>query len=127
MNINITIQGAERLRAAFKKSPMIVRKHLDVAMEESAFQLEREIKPITPYRTGRLRTSIGDETREGVRQISPFRTEIGTTVEYAHFLEWGTRFMKARPYMSTGANKAMPEINRFFRQAAQNIAEEITK
>ena len=127
MNINITMQGAEKLRAAFKKSPMTVRKHLGIAMEKSAFQLEREIKPITPYKTGRLRTSIGNETKEGVRQVSPFRTEIGTKVEYAHFLEWGTRFMKARPYMRTGANKAMPEINRFFRQAAQNITEEITK
>ena len=127
MNINITMQGAKKLRAAFKKSPMIVKEHLGIAMEKSAFQLEREIKPITPVDTGRLRASIGNETREGVRQVSPFRTEVGTNVEYAHFLEWGTRFMRARPYMSTGANKAIPEINRFFRQAAQDIVKEITK
>ena len=127
MNINITMKGAKRLQNAFRKSPTTVKKHLGIAMEKSAFQLEREIKPITPADTGRLRTSIGNEAKEGVRQVSPFRTEIGTKVEYAHFLERGTRFMKARPFMRTGANKATPEINRFFRQATQNIIKEIAK
>lgn len=50
--------------------------------------------------TGRLRQSIT------ALQISPGRWRVGTNVEYAIFLEWGTRKMAPRPFMRPAVEKS---------------------
>lgn len=50
-------------------------------------------KLLAPVDTGNLRSSISHKRSE------KFTERIGTGVEYAGFLEYGTRFMRARPYL----------------------------
>lgn len=47
-------------------------------------------------RTGRLRSSIS--TTIGADEISVF-ADVGSNVEYAGYVELGTRYMHARPYL----------------------------
>ena len=136
MEVKIKIENLERIRRAFRKSPAVVKKHMDIAMEKSAWQVVRDSKisitEMGAVDTGRLRASIGGggfrggsyPTGEGVK-VSFERAEIGTNVEYAPFVHFGTRFMKARPFLKRGGEKAIPEINRFFREAGNNITKEI--
>ncbi len=46
-----------------------------------------------PVRTGNLRNSINH------RKSAPFVERVGTGVEYAPYVELGTRFTRARPYL----------------------------
>lgn len=58
---------------------------------------ERMAKTLCPVDTGRLRASIAWE------QIQPNIVFLGTDVEYAEFIEYGTINMSPRPYIRPAA------------------------
>ena len=65
----------------------------------------------TPVMTGNLRSSIQTEAFvEDGRSVS----ETGPTADYAKFVEYGTRFQKAHPFMEPGYQAAKPNIDRIF-------------
>lgn len=51
---------------------------------------------LCPVDTGRLRSSISHDLDRDGRGLVGF---VGTNVEYAIFVELGTRFMRAQPYL----------------------------
>lgn len=61
-----------------------------------AVKVESAAKRICPVDTGRLRSSITHELDTDARGLVAF---VGTNVEYARFVEFGTRFMAAQPYL----------------------------
>jgi HK97 gp10 family phage protein len=59
-------------------------------------QVQNYARELCPVDTGRLRASIQmDSGRDGV---GPW-VSIGTNVEYAPYVEFGTRYMSPQPYM----------------------------
>lgn len=46
------------------------------------------------YQTGTTKHSIGAEIKD-----AGFTVEVGPTTEYAEYLEYGTRFMEAQPFV----------------------------
>ncbi len=80
--------------------------------------IERYAKQITPVDTGRLRASIGGGVFRGGHypagygiKIGKFRGEIGTNVKYAPFVHWGTKYMRARPFLSKSAEFAVRKLS----------------
>ena len=66
---------------------------------QAAEQTAAYARQVVPVRTGRLKASIaaGEEGEKGrVRAICP----------YAAYVEMGTRFMTARPYLRPGVQRA---------------------
>lgn len=59
--------------------------------------------------TGRLRASITHEVRKESNQIIGL---VGTNVEYAPHLEFGTNKMAARPFLRPALYNNVPEIKR---------------
>jgi HK97 gp10 family phage protein len=66
------------------------------AISKAAVRIERVAKQLCPVDTGRLRSSI---TREVGRDGRGLYATVGTNVEYAPYVELGTRFMGARPFL----------------------------
>ena len=64
------------------------------ALEAMGLQAEGYAKMLCPVDTGNLRNSI---THEVVMEDSA--VHIGTNVEYAAYVEYGTSKMKAQPYL----------------------------
>lgn len=65
-------------------------------MRDRTNDVERQAKANAPYRTGRLRASISstlDVQRGRLVGI------VGSDVDYAGFVELGTRYMRAQPYL----------------------------
>jgi HK97 gp10 family phage protein len=67
----------------------------------------------SPYDTGNLRSSIITEAfvEDGIPS-----SETGPTAEYAPFLEYGTRFQPAQPFMEPGYQASVPGIERLARR-----------
>lgn len=65
---------------------------------------ENTAKRLVPVDTGRLRSSIS--WRLGQTATGLF-VEIGTNVEYAAFVEFGTRYMSAQPYLVPAVRAAI--------------------
>lgn len=64
--------------------PRLVQDAVDVFLRKSALTIEGAAKQLAPVDTGRLRSSIASE-------FAPWRAQVGTTVFYAPFVEFGTR------------------------------------
>lgn len=95
-----------------------------LALTEAAIQLEGEIVSRTPVDTGHLRASISHlaplgKSDEGGDRLAGFSPEdsaiVGTNVEYAPYVEYGTRYQKAQPYMRTGFAAAKNDMDRIIK------------
>lgn len=60
---------------------------------KAAFLVERDSKKLCPVDTGNLRASIRSQ------KIDNQSAKVFTDVEYADYVEEGTRYQKAQPFM----------------------------
>jgi HK97 gp10 family phage protein len=62
-------------------------------LAELAVDVARDARRIVPVRTGRLQRSIG------VRSVNSETAVVEASAPYAGYVELGTRYMKAQPYL----------------------------
>lgn len=65
-------------------------------LDRMAIRVERAAKRAAPVDTGRLRSSIARET---TRDADGFLARVGTDVEYAPYVEFGTQRASAQPFL----------------------------
>lgn len=91
--INLKLKGLERAIKDIGKFHLEVGIAVQNELDRAALMVESAAKRNTPVDTGRLRSSI-------VRQdFGPFRRSVGTNVEYAIHVEFGTRYQRAQPFL----------------------------
>lgn len=78
-------------------------------IDKAAAVCEAEAKQDCPVDTGNLRGSIHTEKGK-------LEDLVGTDVEYAVYVEFGTRKMRAQPYMQPGADAAYQRLPEFAKQ-----------
>jgi HK97 gp10 family phage protein len=83
-------QLSRAINDAIKKAPQEVWDELVV----TGLEIENDAKRLTPVQTGRLRSSIQNDRDK--RNLS---VEIGSNVEYAPAVEFGTVKQRAQPYL----------------------------
>lgn len=67
-------------------------------------KIEMRAKALAPVDTGRLRSSIGHEIGTIGGEVAG---TVGTNVEYAGYLEFGTYKMSARPFLRPAAQAVL--------------------
>ena len=72
-------------------------------LADTASDIEEEAKANCPVDTGRLKSSIKAD-------VQGLEANIGSDVEYAHFVHDGTYKMAARPFLESAANKELEGI-----------------
>jgi len=91
------------LRRAYRQ--LVIDSEQD--LQRFAIDVQNRARELCPVDTGRLRSSI--QHKPGRDQQGPF-VDVGTNVEYAGYVEFGTRFQKAQPYL----RPALAEATAFF-------------
>lgn len=81
-------------------------------MRKNAAGLQRTAHRNAPVDTGNLKRSIGLEIVDG-----GLSAEIGAMADYAPYVEWGTRFMKAQPFIEP----ALEEVKSKFKSDMQKL------
>ena len=71
---------------------------------KAALDIEGRAKMKAPIRTGTLKSSIRTWW-EG-----PLTICVGTSLHYAPYVELGTRYMAARPYLKPAAEEVLPSL-----------------
>ena len=89
---------------------------LDKAMAESALVMQGRIRNLTPVDTGRLRQSITASARLLDGRLEEGQAEVGTNVEYAPYVEYGTKYMRPYAYMRLGAENSRKPIEAILRR-----------
>lgn len=106
--LQVTIRlDADRYGTYLNDLPAHIRNAIGVAINKSAYLVERESKLETPVDTGRMRASIFSDIQPTVARVSPY-------VNYATFVHEGTRYIKANPFMKRGMDNAQSGIQGFF-------------
>lgn len=75
-------------------------KAINRALIRIGMQAEGYAKDLCPVNTGRLKNSISYSVKESEGSVY-----IGTNVEYAAYVEFGTKKQKANPYLKPAASE----------------------
>lgn len=100
----------KQMRAEAQKAIEMAERELQLA----ALEIEREAKLRAPVDTGMLRGSI-TSTGGGSEY------EIGTNVEYAPFIEYGTSKMSAQPFLSPAFELVVKELPIKIEKAVKSV------
>lgn len=96
----VTVRGIQTVLDNVAKVSIDIERATGKAVRGAAMMVEREAKTRVPVDTGRLRSSIASEER------TPLLFEVGTNVEYAAPVEFGTSKMAAQPYLEPAIESA---------------------
>lgn len=91
--VKVTFTGTDAALAFLAKAPEAVRKGVAKALKEAATITKQEAVRFCPVDTGFLRSSLYYKT-EG-----PLSYSVGAKAGYSGYVEYGTRYMKAKPYI----------------------------
>ena len=89
----------------FNRLPQItaaLRPKASQIVRKTAADVEARAKSIVPVDTGNLKNSIQTEMESDLTAV------VGTNVEYAPYVEYGTYKMAARPYLGPAAEAVRP-------------------
>ncbi len=76
-------------------------------MEKAVLLVELDAKRMAPVDTGRLQQSITHEIEKKPKEIIG---RVGTNVEYAVYVEYGTSVMSAQPFLRPSLKKNLGKI-----------------
>lgn len=102
----MSVEIRDNTRECIKAKDEAVRR----ALEMIGLQAEGYAKLLCPVDTGRLRNSITHAQEDEETEV------IGSAVEYAPYVEYGTQRSKAQPYMKPAVENHISE----YRQIAEN-------
>ena len=100
------------LRVTSNRFPEIgsaLESRVEMVVKKSTLDVEANAKAFVPVDTGFLKNAIGSEVigTSGVVNVG---------AEYAIFVEYGTRFMSAQPYLNPAVEAVRPSFNAALRQ-----------
>ena len=82
------------------------------AVAKAAFDIQALARDEAPVDTGKLRNSI----MVSYPDPDDLHATVGTGVEYAGYVEWGTVHMPAHPYMTPAAEVVRPQFQKAMMQ-----------
>ena len=87
---------------------------LEAGLTQAGILLQQRVQLVTPVLTGILRRSIGFrvDTHAAELMIGTLHEEGGSPVEYAHYVEFGTRFMEGRHFFFPTVEASIPDAIR---------------
>jgi len=110
VELDVAIDGVEEFKAAVQRFDSGIQSHVHGQLAGWAEDVKVLAKQIVPVRTGRLQSSI-------YAKIQGWVAEIGAEAAYAMFVEFGTRYMQARPYLFPAVQEHLPRLEQIICEA----------
>jgi HK97 gp10 family phage protein len=110
VEISCNIEGVEEFKIAMERFDSGMQRHVRGQLESWAGDVEALAKQLVPVRSGYLRSTIH-------ARIAEWIAEIGAEATYALFVEFGTRSMRARPYLFPAVQEHLPRLERIICEA----------
>ena len=110
VEITCDVEGVEEFKQAMQQFDSGMQRHVHRQLASWAADVKALAKQLAPVRTGHLKSSI-------YAKISEWVAEIGAEATYALFVELGTRYMQAHPYLYPAIQEHLPELERIILEA----------
>lgn len=95
--------GVEEFKAAMQRFDLGMQRQVHRFLASWAADVKAQAMRNAPVVTGYLRSSIYAKIQEWV-------AEVGAEATYASFVELGTRYMQAHPYLYPAIQQYLPEL-----------------
>jgi HK97 gp10 family phage protein len=110
LRIKCSVENVSNFQRAMSSFDAGVQLHVNRVLVSWAEEVKAEAKRVVPVKTGYLRSTIYAVVREWV-------VNVGADAAYALFVELGTRYMQARPYLYSAVQKYLPDLQNLIREA----------
>jgi len=110
VEITCDVEGVEEFQAAMERFDSGLQKWVHRQLASWAADVKALAKQLVPVRTGHLRSSI-------YAKIQDWVAEIGAEATYALFVEFGTRYMQAQPYLYPAIQEHLPRLEQIILEA----------
>jgi HK97 gp10 family phage protein len=117
VEVSINIEGVNQFKAAMQKLDSGMQRHVHRQLTSWAADVKASARRIVPVRTGYLRSTIYAKIQEWVAQI-------GAEATYALYVELGTRYMRARPYLYPAIQEHLPRLETIISEAIEYAKQE---
>lgn len=109
----IKIEGIEKLQAKLKKNVQMddVKRVVKTNGAQLKNKMVRNANFVKGYQTGTTKRHIFRNTKD-----SGLTVEVGSTTEYSPYLEFGTRFMEAQPFVRPSLDEQKKEFVKDFKK-----------
>jgi len=108
--ITCDVQGVEEFQSAMQSFDAAMQREVYRYLHNWASDVKALAMQLVPVRTGHLRSTIYAKIHEWV-------VEIGAEATYALFVEFGTRYMHARPYLYPAIQEHLPRLEQIICEA----------
>lgn len=103
--MSVRFTGINELRVALRNKTNLNGARTTVRVNGA--QMQQKAQRNAPVDTGNLKRSIGLELSDG-----GLTAKVTPTAEYAPYLEYGTRFMEARPFIGPAFDEQKEQFKR---------------
>lgn len=117
VEVSCEIEGVEEFVPAMGTFDSGMQRHVHSKLVSWAADVKAFAKKIVRVRTGHLRSRIYAEVKGWV-------VKIGADATYALFVELGTRYMSARPYVYPAIQEYMPFLEQVICEAIEDAKAE---
>lgn len=101
----IKVTGLDKLQKKLKKNVNL--NDVKRVVSHNGAEMQIKAQQNAPVDTGHLKRSIGLEIKDG-----GMTAEVEPAAEYAPYVEYGTRFMSAQPYLKPAYNGQKENLSR---------------
>lgn len=122
--VHVEIKNLEQIKAAFGRTPQLMSRHFNSAIQKATFLIQSKSMMATPVDTGFLRSSHRTSFSGGGLGFSG---TVEPTAYYAGFVHEGTKFMRGRPFLKQAAEGSVSTIDQIFTQAMQSVLDDIAR
>ena len=117
IEIKIDVTGAEEFKAAMNSFDSGMQRQVHERLANWAADVKASAAQRVPVKTGNLRSSI-------YSKISEWVAEVGAEASYAVFVELGTRYMRARPFLYPAVQEELPRLEAIICEAIETAKRE---
>ena len=110
IKVSYDIQGVREFQAAIRTFESTMQKYVHAKLVAWAEGVKTEATRRAPVKTGHLRSSIYSLVKDWV-------VNIGAEATYALFIELGTRYLRARPYLYPSIQQYLPQLHGLIEEA----------
>ncbi len=103
VGVEFDITGLDELAEALKRFDAATQQRVREWLVKWAQEVRDAAAKNAPQRTGYLKSTIYAMVKEWV-------VEIGVEASYAYFVEYGTRYMRAQPFLYPALQEFLPEL-----------------
>lgn len=105
IEFGMNVEGIEELQRTLDRLPRLMHKQVRWALERVGQDIHVDARRMCPVRTGRLRDSIYSKVEDWVLTV-------GARAPYARYVEFGTRYIDPRYFLTEAIHLNFPNLKR---------------